>query len=56
MNWDLIITILIIGGLFLAIIAKASNQTVPEVIQNIVDIFRDKAEETADGVQNIVYE
>ena len=47
-GWDFIITGSILIGLILVIWAKVSNQTIPELIRSIKDIFQDKGEDVVD--------
>jgi len=46
-GWDIIITVVVILGLGLAIWAKVSGQTIPELIKGIKEIFQDTGEEVA---------
>ncbi len=50
MDWDWLITVGILLSLVLFLWAKASGQTIPELIRNLVDIFRDTGEDVADNV------
>lgn len=43
--WDWIISVFIIGGLILAVWAKISHQTIPELIGNMKDIILDTNQE-----------
>jgi len=43
--WDISITGIVLISLALAIWAKVSNQTIPELLSEIKEIFRDNTEE-----------
>ena len=45
MNWDWVITVLIIVGLILAIWAKVSQQTIMELIKSITEYIKEMKEE-----------
>ncbi len=51
MNWDWLITGGILITLGLAIWAKVSGQTIPELLGNIRDVFRDTQEDLADEIE-----
>ena len=56
-DWDFIVSFVIILALILVIWARVTNQTVPEVIRDIKDIFTGGAEEVQErGEQVIMYE
>lgn len=42
--YDVVITIVIIGGLILAVWAKISKQTIMDLIRDIVDFIRERRE------------
>lgn len=46
MSWDWIISLLIIGGLILAVWARVSRQTIPELIGDIRDRLSGGTEDT----------
>ena len=49
MWWDWLIAILIILSLILVVWAKASHQTIPELIGGIFDIINEKKEDISDS-------
>lgn len=50
MAWiDYAIPILVVGGLVLAIIAKATNETLGEILSDIKDFFVEKKEDVSDN-------
>lgn len=53
MNWDTIISATIIIALILAIWAKVSNQTIPELVGGIIDKIRGTGEDTVDYATEI---
>ena len=55
MSWDSIIAFLIIAGLILAAWARVSNQTVAELLREILDILRDAKENAAERGEEIIY-
>ena len=52
MNWDWLITAAILITLGLAIWAKVSKQTIPELLGNIRDVLRDTKDDVADETEN----
>lgn len=52
MNWDWLITAAILITLGLAIWAKVSKQTIPELFGNIRDVLRDTKDDVADETEN----
>ena len=55
MSWDIVISVVIIGALILTIWAKASHMTIPELFADIMDRFRDGADDTVEGVRQISF-
>lgn len=55
MTWDTIIAIIIIGGLILTVWARVSHMTIPELISDLVDRIRGRAEDTVDEVREISF-
>jgi hypothetical protein len=53
-NWDWIISAGILIVLVLAVWAKVSRQTIPDLIRNIVDAIRGGTEDTGEYVQEMV--
>lgn len=49
MTWDWVIAVLIIVGLILAIWAKISQQTIKELLADLVDLVREKKEDNLDS-------
>jgi len=43
--WDLIITGLVLISIALAVWARVSNQTIPELLANLKEVFTDNTEE-----------
>ena len=52
MNWDWLITATILITLGLAIWAKVSRQTIPELLGNIREMFTNTEEDVVDEVEN----
>jgi len=49
-TWDTLITVFILVTFALAIWARISRQTIPELIGNIIDMVRGKSEDTTDDI------
>lgn len=47
-NWEMAIAILIIVGLILAVWAKISGMTIPELLRGLTDYARDTKEDIAE--------
>ncbi len=57
MNWDLIVSILIIAFLILVVWARISNQTIKEVIIDIKEMLSNKKEDVEETIEGVsVYE
>lgn len=52
-GWDFIITGTVLIGLVLFLWAKVSNQTIPELIRSIKEIFQDKGEEAYENAMTL---
>jgi len=50
MNWDWIVSFAIIGGLILAAWAKVSGMTIPELLREIRDFFKESSEEATEVI------
>jgi hypothetical protein len=53
MNWDFIIAAVIIIGLVLAIWAKISRQTIPELLSDLKDLATDQKEEQTENMTQV---
>lgn len=57
MNWDSIVSILIIAFLILVVWARISNQTIKEVIIDIKEMLSNKKEDVEETIEGVsVYE
>jgi len=56
LSWDWLLTVLIIGGLILAMWAKVSHQTIPELLKSMRDFVSDTKEDSEERVGEIIYE
>ncbi len=45
MNWDLLVSVLILLILGIAMWAKLAHQTIKELLQDIIDLIRENREE-----------
>jgi len=55
MNWDLLISSGIIISLILSFWAKASHQTIIELLRDIKDFISESREEAVEGTQEVIY-
>ena len=53
-TWDTVITATIIIALILAVWAKVSNQTIPELLGSIKDHLSDKGEESMEYATEVI--
>lgn len=53
MNWDWVITVTIIVFLGLALWARIGRQTIPELLRDISDYFKEKKEEAIEPAIDI---
>lgn len=49
-NWDLLITILVIGGLVLTIWARASQQTIMDLLRDIREFLAEQKENAVEEI------
>ncbi len=49
-TWDTLITIFILVTFALAVWARISRQTIPELIGNLMDMARNKSEDTTEEI------
>jgi len=53
MGWaDILLTVLILTGVILAIWARISKQTIPDLVRELLDIAREQKEETFEPYLN----
>ena len=55
-NWDWIIAALLIIGLILTMWAKVSKQTVPELLRDLTEYFKDTREDLSESRGIDLYE
>lgn len=54
MEWDTIVAILIIAVLVLTIWARVSHQTITELLRDIIDLLKQKKEDTEEYTSDIL--
>ena len=54
MEWDTIVSILIIGGLILTIWARVSHQTITELLRDIIDLLKNKKEDAEEYTSDVL--
>ncbi len=55
-NWDSVVSFLIILAIVLGGWAKVTNKTIPEIVQDIKDMIKGKSEEVEEEVTGGFYE
>lgn len=54
MEWDTIVAVLIIAGLVLTIWARVSHQTITELLRDIIDLLKQRKEDTEEYTSDIL--